>query len=49
MKKEKKVMEDEISREMTRTKDLLSLREKEIETMKQDLRRLTTMNEELKA
>ena len=40
MKREKKVLEEETMKELTRYKDLMGLREKEIDTFKNELRRI---------
>lgn len=46
--KEKKQKDDENVKELMRYKDLLSLREKEVDTLKMELRRLQKNNEELR-
>jgi hypothetical protein len=39
-KRERKQLEEESSKELVRYKDLLSLREKEVDTLKQELKKL---------
>lgn len=47
-KREKKQQDDENIKELNRYKDLLSLREKEVDTLKTELRRIQKNNEELR-
>ena len=47
-KKERKQAEEDTQKEYKRYKDLLSLREKEIESLKIDMRRLQRANDEIK-
>ena len=48
-KKERKSLEEESSKELGRYKDLLSLREKELDALKNEVRRLQKVNEDLKS
>ena len=48
MKRQWKQQEDESGKEMHRYKDLLGLREKEVDTMKAELRKMQKNNEDLR-
>jgi F0F1-type ATP synthase membrane subunit b/b' len=48
LKKEKVMAEEELSKDTLRYKDLLSLREKEVEQLKQEYKRVLMANEDLK-
>ena len=48
MKREKKVLEEETMKELARYKDLMGLREKEIDTFKNELRRIQKSNDDMK-
>ncbi len=48
LKKQRKQQDDEIQKELQRYKDLLGLREKEIDTLKVELRRIQKSNEEMR-
>ena len=40
MKKEKKVVDEDVMKELNRYKDLMGVREKEIDSLKQEMRRI---------
>lgn len=48
MKAEKEQFEDDIQKDLTRYKDLLCLKEKEVESLKIDYKRVLKNNEEFK-
>ena len=48
LKKQRKQQDEEIQKDLQRYKDLLGLREKEIDTLKVELRRIQKSNEDLR-